>query len=101
MSLQPFGGGWPYWVLVFDEDFWTWSSNRRTLDYVLSEAYYQVYPDPTHINLPTQLWWVVDTDIGQPVLDIAAFGSGSYFNYKSTPPPPPGYWLPPPLNIFP
>lgn len=101
MSLQPVGGGLPYWTLVFDPDFWGWSSNKRTLDYVLSDAYYQVWPDPTHNNLPIQLWWVHDGNINAMVLDCAAFGSGSFFNYKSTPPAPPGYWLPPPFETFP
>jgi len=101
MSLQPVGGGWPYWVLVFDEDFWPWSSNRRTLDHVLSDAYYQVYPDPTHNNLPVQVWWTYDSIINQVVLDCAAFGSGSFLQYHSTPPPPSDYWLPPVPETFP
>jgi hypothetical protein len=88
--------GYVFWSLTFDPRFWAWSSNRWTLDFVLTEAYYTVPPSPTRIPLPITVSWRMDWNVGLfPVINIAAFGSGGVFQFHQLDHQPAGYWLPP------
>ncbi len=84
-----------YWSLTFDPRFWGWSSNRWTLDFVLTEAYYTVPPSPTHLDLPVTVSWRTDWIQNVfPVINVAAFGTGGTFQFKQLAHQPSSYWLP-------
>jgi hypothetical protein len=79
-------------VLSFKPEFWNWSSNRYTLDYIIDDCYGYLPDHVTKINIGN-LALDVGTDFNhrQPTL---AFSSPPNTQYKdfNLPVGPPGFW---------
>lgn len=67
-------GGWSFtdpgnpnvhFRVVYDPEWLAWSSNKRTLDQIITESYYTVFPSPTQIPMPFALNY--DASIISPV----------------------------------
>lgn len=70
-----------YWSLYFKYDFWEWSSNRWTIDYVLEHAWYGSSDPATGSPLPVYCTYKVLGDPPKKYIEVAAFGLGSE-NYE-------------------
>lgn len=85
-----------YFTLEIDERFYDWNSNRWTLDYFLTDAWYTSPPSPTHIPLPVNIeithWPFFNY---RPTINISPFGLGVDFHALQLPPAPSTYWTPP------
>jgi len=66
-----------YFGLIFKEEFWEWSSNRWTVDWVMDQAWY-VDPNPA-LGTPLDFYCSYFGALVPegPVLEISPFGLGS------------------------
>jgi hypothetical protein len=83
------------WTIVVDERFWLWSSNHWTLDHIITDFYYTLYPSPTQNPQPYTLQpWLREENLSPYLLlQFAAVDFGE-FHYVDFPAAPPGYWRP-------
>jgi hypothetical protein len=75
-------------------DWWVWSSNGYTLDFIVEDWWLQIDPSPTKLPLNYTLthWW--DAPTGK--MGVLLYLAGSTEQYEMTlPVPPPTYWWPP------
>lgn len=82
--------------VYFKPEFVDWSSNRRTLDWIIEDATYEYPPNPTTHPLPFFAYWIVSPNPPRNCIGIDAM-YGSTYTFIELPPAPPTYWLPPPL----
>jgi hypothetical protein len=82
-------------IYTFDDRFVPWSSNRWTIDHVLTAATYEYPPNPTQFPLPYYIGWIIPPgeSRGHLLLDCIY---GADFSTITLPTQPSGYWLPPP-----
>jgi len=81
-----------YFGLIFKPEFWAWSSNRWTVDFVLQDAWY-VNPNPTFgtpLDCYVSYFGALVAD--GPVLEISPFGLGSVQFPHAMPPADAPYW---------
>jgi hypothetical protein len=79
----------------FADEFLPWSSNKRTLDFITTDAWYQ-YPTTGEIRpLPFYLYFVVPPGKAYPYIGIDAM-YGSTHTIIPLEAAPAGYWLTPP-----
>lgn len=81
-----------YFGLIFKPEFWAWSSNRWTVDYVLSQAWY-VNPNPvlgTPLDAYVSFFGTLNPN--GAVLEISPFGLGSVQFPHALPPIDRPYW---------
>jgi hypothetical protein len=83
-------------TIVFREEFWEWSSNVYSLDFVIEENYYQVFPDTTKIVLPLTLGWASAPQSLRKAINVVLDLGVDVYTF-TLPPSPTGYWLPPSL----
>lgn len=89
-------GGVVTGAIRFVPEFWSWSSNRYTMDYLIDESWYAIAPDPTEVPLPFALIYYIDPLNGRPYFVYQPFSTPGTGEFKhAAPPAPPGYWLPP------
>lgn len=86
------------WTIVPDERFLTWSSNRWTLDHILTDFYLQTTPMGTPAAQPYTLQIVPSFVSLRPAL-LFQFNGINFGEYHFIPFPnqPQTYWLPKPL----
>lgn len=75
-------------------DWWAWSSNGYTLDFIVEDWWLIIDPSPTPLPLNFTLthWW--DAPTGK--MGVLLYLPGSTHQYPQIlPVPPPGYWWPP------
>lgn len=84
------------WTIAIDPRFYYWSSNRWTLDFVMTDFYYQIGGLPTRYPQPYTLQtWTHPNNLSPYLLfqfSNIDFGEFHWFDF---PPAPPGYWRPP------
>lgn len=78
--------------ITFAPNFWVWSSNRYTLDYVVIESWYAFAPFTTEIPLPFALTWYYDVNLSTYLVynPFSAVGTGAFKH--DMPAAPPTYW---------
>lgn len=82
--------------VTFAPEVWVWSSNAYTLDYLVIESWYAVFPSPTENPLPFNLRLYFDPLNGRPYLLYEPFGAAGSAAFKhAMPPAPPDYWRSP------
>jgi len=84
--------------ISFAPAFWTWTSNRYTLDFTIIESWYSFNAGVTQIPLPFALTWYYDDDMSTYLVynPFSAVGTGAFKH--DMPPAPPGYWNPMPWS---
>jgi hypothetical protein len=83
-----------HFTVVIDPRVFPWSSNGYTLDYVISESYYQNDPDPTEFPMSFALSYFMPA-ARAPYLNFQPFQLNfAQKHYFDLPLAPPGYWLP-------
>lgn len=83
------------WTITVDPRFYPWSSNRWTLDHVVTDFYYTLAPDPTpHPQPYTLQWWTRDDNLSPYLLLQFAAVDFDEFHYVDLPAAPPTYWRP-------
>jgi hypothetical protein len=91
-------GGAPYRVftLTVEPRFWAWSSNRYTLDFVITESYYTEFGVPPQYPVPFLLRYEQLEPNNLPCVSFypfaAPFTDPHFFVLPSAPE---DYWLPP------
>jgi len=82
-----------YWNIRIKEEFFAWSSNVWTVDWILSDAWYGSLDPGSGTPLPVSITFKTLGDPPKRYLEVAAFGLGDH-NYEH---PLPGtndpYWL--------
>lgn len=97
--LYPPIPGYEAWF-VFAPNFWEWSSNKFTLDYVLQYAYEKVTPMSPETPVTASLKYLRDETTGRNTLYVATIGPSN--NVKILlPPPNQPYWCPDPEGTVP
>jgi len=81
-------------VCNYQPNFWLWSSNTYTLDYVLKDWWVLVDPDPTPQPLNFDYGWWINPTSKVPELVLSLSGFSHEYPY-ALPPAPPSYWKPP------
>lgn len=81
----------------FDTRFVPWSSNRWTLDHVVTDATYTTIPGGLTFPLPFYLQWLKPPEKFRPYLLIDTT-FGDVYSYVALPTAPSGYWRPVPYN---
>lgn len=84
-------------IIQFDNDWWLWNSNARTLDHVVTEFYALVGGVPPQIPLNFTLGYRIQPATGKPSLFFNWFTGPRDEQVFDLPPQPLNYWLPPPL----
>lgn len=80
--------------IVIWENFYEWTSNKYTIDFVIEESYYQILPAPTLNPMPFTLVFS-PTSPGVNGLVFIPFSLGfTQHNVLLLPGPPPDYWTP-------
>lgn len=96
------GNGVDFWIagppdalcqVHFKTNFFAWSSNRYTLDYVVESAYYRYPPAPAIFDLPYYLVWVTPDDFHAPAILFDVTYGGTYTTH-ALPAAPGGWWQP-------
>lgn len=78
-----------------DMRFYNWSSNRYTLDFVITESYYQNLPNLTKIAVLYTVSWLISPLNRSVYVEYLPFGLAFIPRYYTDyPPAPPGYWKP-------
>lgn len=93
-----FDAAGPTWAFVkVDDRVREWSSNRYTLDYVITECWYEVGAMSPRYDLPFRLDYYVEPDTGRPLLVFHPFGNddGGRYSFQFPYDPTPGYWFTP------
>lgn len=79
----------------WDSRFWEWSSDRWTLDYMLTGVYYSVSGGAPRIDVPFGCQYFLRDENLSPYVIVNPFSAAwSQFHYYELPPAPPGYWQP-------
>lgn len=75
---------------------WAWSSNRYTVDHMVTESWYSFDNGVTKIPLPFALTWFLDSDFSTWLVynPFSALGTGAFKH--DMPAAPPSYWRPMP-----
>lgn len=84
-------------VVQFDNNWWLWNSNKRTLDHVVKESWYK--PTPSDPETPMDFIFSYNKNVladGQNVY-FYPFGLGGDPVVFDLPKAPLSYWLPPDL----
>ena len=92
------GFGTSIYTIRFKAEFWDWSSNRYTLDWIIEDAYYQSYPIPgAPVTFPFYFAYYFAPTDDLPSVIFLPYGVDfpTRFFYP-LPPPPPDYWNPAP-----
>jgi hypothetical protein len=83
------------YTIETDIRFYNWSSNRYTLDFIITESYYQTLPNVAKTAVPYRVTWIISPVNKSVYLEYlpysAAFIPRYYTDY---PPAPPSYWKP-------
>jgi hypothetical protein len=109
-ALAVRAGGWPVTVDVttvsiavgspliytnyiqFEPNFWAWSSNTYTLDWVVAACWY-VVPGGTPAPATWGVNWFANVPPPYPVaLDLDPIATDLPYTWVDLPPAPPGYW---------
>jgi hypothetical protein len=84
------------WTIGLDMRFYPWSSNRWTLDHIVTDFYYTIAPSPTQHPQPYTLYYFIRPGHPSPYIQIrfnnVDFGNLVYFDFPGAPG---SYWLPP------
>jgi len=79
----------------FAPEFFVWSSNVYSLDFMVIESWYKVAPSPSEIPLPFLLQFYQDPVAKIPYIFYSPFSSPPAADYKHFLPfGPPDYWGP-------
>lgn len=83
-----------YWTTIFWDTFWTWSSNRYTLDYIVSDCFY--FPTPLSPPTPLDVIVVYETDptTFEGIITVSPFAGQPMLFTHPTPPSPTDFWWP-------
>jgi hypothetical protein len=81
----------------FDLNWWTWNSNKRTLDNIVTESFYKPDPSSPEIPMPFVLSFNASVYASGNNLYFYPFGGSAEPTPFTLPPAPSSYWLPPPL----
>ena len=81
-----------YWGLIFKPEFWSWSSNRWTVDYMLHDAWYGNTNPILGSPLPVYVSYFGNLGTDQAVIEVAAFGLGDHNYPHDLPPADQPYW---------
>lgn len=84
-------------VVQFDNDFWIWNSNKRSLNRIVTESWYKPNPGDAEIPMPFILSWNANILAPGQNLYFYPFGLGDDPVVFDLHPAPSDYWLPPPL----
>jgi len=87
-----------HYHITFRPNFWVWSSNRWTLDHIISDCFRTVDPSPTQIPVDFTLSYVPPDATHPPRLVFRPFGVVTPDVSYSMPAQPLNYWLPRPLS---
>ena len=79
-----------FWV--FDTRIIAWSSNVYTLDFLLTDAYYVIPPNPTHFPFVVGVSWEYSEDPPTPFIRVTNAGDFSTHFLLSIPQAPSSYW---------
>lgn len=92
-----FDGGVPTrrFTIETDTRFYNWSSDRWTLDFVITESYYQNLPNLTKFAVPFRVTWLRSPLDKRMYVEYLPYSLNFIARYYSAyPPAPPGYWRP-------
>jgi hypothetical protein len=81
----------------FAPEFSPWSSNRYTLDFLVTNATYEYPPNPAVFNLPYYIVYRVVPEVGRGCVQIDVT-YGALYTVHALQAAPSGYWLAPPLG---
>jgi hypothetical protein len=81
-----------YWGLIFKPEFWAWSSNRWTVDFVLHDAWYGNTNPALGSPLPVYVSYFQNQQPEGAVLEVAAFGLGDHIYPHALPSTTDPYW---------
>lgn len=95
MDLTDPSTGVTYWTYVFKPEFWAWSSNRWTLDWILEESYYIPFVGSPKVPLNVVCIWVYEVGQFYPTIEVNPFPGQPFLNQHVLQGAPPDYWLPP------
>lgn len=82
-------------TILFAPEFWDWSSNVYSMDFLILESWYSFPPSPVEIPLPFRLIYYLDPLDNVPYFvyqPFSAIGTGAFKHLL--PPAPPTYWRP-------
>lgn len=77
----------------FIDEWWDWSSNVYSLDFLVEYNYYINFSGDTEKVLPIQLGWASAAQTLRPSINIV-FALGTVIVPFDMPPQPSSYWLP-------
>lgn len=83
--------------LIMRPNYYLWSSNRGTLDFVFDEAYVDIGGVPPHVPFSFTLSYGESPLTQRPALILDWFSGSPDYQAFPLPPQPPNYWLPKPL----
>lgn len=63
-----------FFVMVLDTDFYQWSTNKRSLDHMVVESYYYVFPDLTQLPMSFDLRYNAGGAAPVPNIELVPFG---------------------------
>jgi len=84
-------------IIQFDNDWWFWNSNYRTLDHIVTEFFALPGGVGPEVPLPFTLGWRVRPGSVRSSLFFNWYVGDRDEQIFQLPPQPPGYWLPPPF----
>lgn len=84
-------------VMRLATDFWNWSSNKRSLDFIVEEWYYKAGGAGPNIPLDFTLSYINDPAHHATALKFEWTALPPVFEFFTLPPQPDTYWLPKPL----
>jgi len=84
-------------VLRLDPRFWLWSSNRWTLDHVITDWYVDIGGIPPHVPLTGTLSWQTNHLLHRAMLRFDWYITDPDYEFFSFYSQPLNYWLPKPL----
>lgn len=84
-------------VMQIDNNFWLWNSNKRSLDYIVTEWWYKAGGVGPELPLDFTLSYINDPPHHATALKFEWTPLSPTFVYFPLPPQPLNYWLPPPL----
>lgn len=92
MRPTPYGG--LTWYLTLKDNFWAWSSNNFTLDYIVEDNYLIVDGDPTHYPVPYKLRYIPPTPAAGAAIAFEYLEHGAPYTDGGLPLRDAAYWLP-------
>ena len=83
------------YFFILDSHFYPWSSNRWTLDHMLSDSYYQPGGVGAFVPMPFLLTYYIRPSNNSPYVIFSPFSSPGGLTYFDLPGAPGGYWASP------